>query len=139
MGADEPIRRRGGRVLIVDDSATNRMLIAALVESLGFVAETLDDGAAASAAVGGTFPPPAAVVMDMEMPGTDGARAAELIRGLPAPFRDVAIIGASADARAETRDRCLASGMNEFLAKPVDRAVLAEALTRVGALPPIDG
>lgn len=125
--------------MIVDDSSTNRSLIAALVESLGLAAETADDGGGAAAAVGGTFPPPVAVIMDMEMPVVDGARATRLIRGLPAPFRDTAIIGASADDRIETRDRGLASGMNDFLVKPIDRAALETALRRVGALPPQAG
>jgi len=137
MGRRETARRRG-RVLIVDDSATNRMLIGALVESLGFVVETVDGGAAARAAVGGSYPPPAVVIMDVEMPDMDGARATEVIRALSAPFRDVAIVGASADTRDETRDRCLAAGMNDFIVKPVDIAALTAALTRVGALAPLD-
>jgi len=124
--------------LIVDDSSTNRSLIGALVESLGFATETVDDGGGAAAAVGGTFPPPIAVIMDMEMPVLDGARATEIIRGLPAPFRDTAIIGASADGRIETRDRGLASGMNDFLVKPIDRAALEAALRRVGAFGPTE-
>jgi len=124
--------------LIVDDSSTNRSLIAALAESLGFSTETVDDGGGAAAAVGGTFPPPVAVIMDMEMPVLDGARATEIIRGLPVPFRDTAIIGASADGRVETRDRGLASGMNDFLVKPIDRTALEAALRRVGAFAPTE-
>lgn len=125
--------RGRGRVLIVDDSSTNRSLIAALVESLGLEVETADDGGGAAAVVG-THPPPVAVIMDMEMPIVDGARATRLIRGLPAPFRETAIIGASADGRIETRELGLASGMNDFLVKPIDRAALEAALRRVGAL-----
>lgn len=128
-------RRRPGRVLVADDSPTNRMLIAALVESLGFVVETAEDGRTAAAAVGGTFPPPVAVIMDLEMPDMNGERATELVRALSAPFRDTPIIGVSADARDETRERCLAAGMNGFVVKPADRAALTLALARVGALP----
>jgi two-component system sensor histidine kinase/response regulator len=69
------------------------------------------------------------ILMDMQMPELDGPDAARLIRALPHRQR-VPIVALSADVLQEDRDRCLAAGMNDFLAKPVRPEALYSTVLR---------
>jgi hypothetical protein len=77
------------------------------------------------------------VLMDLHMPLLDGVEATRAIRSLADPsLSTVPIVALTADAFAETRDRCLVAGMNDFLTKPVSPEKLATCLRRLfGSLP----
>jgi CheY-like chemotaxis protein len=70
------------------------------------------------------------VLMDCQMPEMDGFEATRMIRDRTSSVldHDVPVVAMTATAFPEDRARALACGMNDFLAKPVDRAVLAAAL-----------
>lgn len=116
------------RLLLVDDSRTNRMLALSILKKMGYRVDAVDSGEAAVAAVGqGDY---RAVLMDVWMPEMDGLMATAAIRALPAPACDIPIIAMTADSDDEDRRRCLAAGMNDYLSKPIDRKILAAVLAR---------
>ncbi len=109
---------RGKRVLVVDDSAVNREVAAAFLEDLGCAVGFASNGQEAiEAATASTFD---LVLMDCQMPVLDGfaATAAIRARNTGATRSDVPIVALTANAFASDRDRCLAAGMDDFLAKP---------------------
>lgn len=115
-----------GRVLVAEDVAVNRRLLAILLEGVGAVVTPADDGAAAVArALEG--PPFDLILMDMQMPERDGYDATADLRraGYAGP-----IVALTAHAMAEDRARCLAAGCDDYLTKPIDRRALFEVVAR---------
>ncbi|AWJ92459.1 response regulator (plasmid) [Azospirillum baldaniorum] len=121
---------RGGRLLVVDDSPTNRLLTAALMRKVGFTVDTADGGAEAVASVAAAEAPYDAVLMDVAMPEVDGIAATRAIRTMTGPRAAVPIIAVTAHGFAEDRDRCVVAGMNDYVPKPVRRPELLAALKR---------
>jgi hypothetical protein len=105
------------QVLVAEDHAVNRKYLAALLDRLEHDATFVDNGQqAVFAASERRFD---IVLMDLHMPVMDGAEAAQAIRALAGPEGRVPIVALTADVFPETRARCLAAGMNDFLSKPV--------------------
>ncbi|HMN94734.1 MAG TPA: response regulator, partial [Hydrogenophaga sp.] len=73
------------------------------------------------------------VLMDMQMPGMDGVQATHFIRNLD--VRQPHIIALTANAFESDRDRCLAAGMDDFMAKPFQLALLRSKLAALTLLP----
>ncbi|WP_244947746.1 response regulator [Azospirillum baldaniorum] len=121
---------RGGRLLVVDDSPTNRLLTAALMRKVGFTVDTADGGAEAVASVAAAEAPYDAVLMDVAMPEVDGIAATRAIRAMTGSRAVVPIIAVTAHGFAEDRDRCVVAGMNDYVPKPVRRPELLAALKR---------
>ncbi|WP_188262755.1 response regulator [Azospirillum tabaci] len=121
---------RGGRLLVVDDSPTNRLLTAALMRKAGFTVDTADGGAEAVTSVATAKAPYDAVLMDVAMPEVDGIAATLAIRAMTGPRAAVPIIAVTAHGFAEDRDRCVFAGMNDYVPKPVRRPELLAALKR---------
>jgi signal transduction histidine kinase/ActR/RegA family two-component response regulator len=105
------------RILVADDHPVNRILMEAMLGRLGHATQLCDNGAEAVEWV--KREPFDLVLMDVHMPVMDGLSATSAIRQLPAPAGQVLIIALTADAYSDSRDRVLAAGMNDFLAKPV--------------------
>jgi CheY-like chemotaxis protein len=66
--------------------------------------------------------------MDCQMPIMDGYEATRQIRKLGGCFESIPIIALTAFAMAEDRDICLATGMNDYVTKPVDRKILVKTI-----------
>ncbi len=137
----EALAQRPLQVLVAEDHPVNRQYLAALLDNLGHEAHFTANGQEAVAAASQRrFD---IVLMDLHMPVLDGVGATQAIRALPDPqLSTVPIVALTADAFAETRERCLVAGMNDFLTKPVSPQKLATALRRLfgsGHLPDSDG
>ncbi|MFV5216007.1 ATP-binding protein [Azonexus caeni] len=117
----------GRRLLLAEDEPINREIAVFQLEDFGLVVDTAEDGEQAVAmAEAGSYD---LILMDMQMPRLDGLQATQAIRRLPGHAR-TPIIAMTANAFAEDRVRCLAAGMDDFLAKPVVPERLAEMLLR---------
>ncbi len=120
----------GPLVLVVDDDRINRTLAVAMLGKLGVRAEAVDCGEDAVLRV--TAGDVDVVLMDMQMPGMDGVQATHFIRNLE--VRQPHIIALTANAFDSDRDRCLAAGMDDFMAKPFQLALLRSKLRTLGQL-----
>ena len=116
----------GLRVLIVDDDGTNRLVLSEALQAEGARVEVAASGQAAiDAANRQTFD---LVFMDIYMPEMDGHEATRRLRAVG--LDDLPIIALSGAVTQAERDRCQASGMNDFVAKPLDPVVLRQAIRR---------
>jgi len=113
-------------VLVVDDNAVNRTVAVGLLSRLGCPVDKAASGREAVEAIDRRRYD--LVLMDVHMPEMDGLEATRLIRER-AGGRAIRIVAMTADAGRETRDRCLAAGMDDLLTKPVDVKAL-KALVR---------
>jgi len=122
--AEAPVRPL--RVLAAEDNPVNREVLAAMIEIDGHRVSFAENGLQAVDAV--SAQPFDLVLMDLHMPELDGIGATRAIRALGGRAARVPIIALTADAFAETRQRCLDAGMDEFLTKPVGLAELKRLL-----------
>jgi CheY-like chemotaxis protein len=112
------------RVLVIDDSEVNRLLMAGLLQALGFDADTAADADAALAHA--RRRPPDLVIADLRMPGTCGYAAVwQLRQALGRP--DLPAIAASASPLPEAGDAA-ALGFDAFVLKPIEQGALCAAL-----------
>jgi len=123
-----------GRILIVEDSPTNRDVATAYLRALGYETRAAGDGPRALAMARSDSPD--LILMDIDLPEMNGFAAAAAIRAEPPPLNGVPIVAMTADAGEEDRRRCLRAGMNDHIAKPIDRSRLAECLDRLLSRPP---
>jgi signal transduction histidine kinase/ActR/RegA family two-component response regulator len=137
---DEPLHKpsaprqqgRSLRVLVAEDNEVNRMVMEAILGGMGHAVEFAENGE--QAATLATEQDWDIVLMDLHMPVMDGLQATQAIRShVDARRASVPIVALTADVFAETRERCLAAGIQGFLTKPVDTAELAACLDALNA------
>ncbi|MBK1658646.1 response regulator, partial [Paracraurococcus ruber] len=114
------------RVLVADDNRVNRLVVQKILEREGHAVTLVADGEEALDAMeaGGLD----LVLMDLNMPGTDGITATKLYRFAALGRPHLPILGLTADATPEAAARCRAAGMDGCLVKPLEPAQLAAAV-----------
>ncbi|AHF05492.1 hypothetical protein MARPU_08930 [Marichromatium purpuratum 984] len=139
--------RHPARLLLADDNLTNQQVALGILGHLGFDADCVSNGRQVLEALEARHYD--LLLLDVQMPLLDGLETTRHIRD-PAQGllnRDIPIIAMTAHALEEDRERCLHAGMNDYLAKPIDRKALAaaleqwlpqQALSSPGALPVLD-
>jgi len=133
----EAAARFAARVLVAEDNPVNQELATTLLENLGCQVEVVGNGRAAiervtASAFDQINRPIDLVLMDMQMPEVDGLEATAAIRASAAQEggRRLPIIALTANALDGDRERCLAAGMDDYLAKPFTQKQLTRALAR---------
>jgi CheY-like chemotaxis protein len=117
-------------ILVAEDNAVNRKVIEAMLENGGYDIHFAFDGEQAVDAYRKLLPD--IVLMDVSMPKLDGMGATVQIRQMEAGLgRHAVVIGLTAHAMPEDRQVCLDAGMDEYLAKPINRNALTRVLGEV--------
>ncbi len=128
-----PAALSGRIVLLVEDNIINQEVATEILEGTGATVQIAGDGEAAVAAVTARadrgLPPFDAVLMDVRMPRLDGCEATRRIRA-DRRFDTLTIIAMTAQAMTGDRERCLAAGMDDYVAKPIEPDVLQAVLIR---------
>jgi PAS domain S-box-containing protein len=116
------------RVLVAEDLYMNQVVVAAMLRGAGHDPTIVNTGAEAVQAVQDADYD--LVLMDMEMPEMDGIAATRAIRASGERVRNIPIVALTANALSEEIAACRAAGMNDHLAKPIDRDALAQMIAR---------
>ncbi len=127
LASEAVFRQRfgGRRVLLVEDDEISREVAQYLLQDLGLQVDCAVDGVhAVNMATGTDY---AAILMDMQMPRLDGVAATRQIRQ-SVQGQAVPIIAMTANAFIEDREKCMAAGMDDFVAKPINPDLLTASL-----------
>jgi signal transduction histidine kinase/CheY-like chemotaxis protein len=106
----------GNKILVAEDNPMNMLLISEVLGNMGIEVIKASTGVEVLAMM--DLYTPDIIFMDVNMPMMDGYTATKRIRELPYPQCDIPIIALTADAMKEDKERCLQSGMNDFVSKP---------------------
>ncbi len=131
---------KGARILLVEDNDLNQEVAIELLTDAGFVVDLAENGQVALDRLQGQATLAYDIVlMDMQMPVMDGVTATREIRQQER-FAELPIVAMTANAMQGDRDRCLAAGMNDHVAKPIEPEDLWKALlkwTKPGRAAPV--
>ena len=120
------------RILLVEDTAANQTVARLMLASLGY--RNIDIVGNGQLAVLACMAQPfQLVLMDVQMPVMDGLEATRMIRAQHFAWPQPKIVAMTANAFKSDRDNCLAAGMDDYIAKPIERARLAQVLGTVTA------
>lgn len=126
--SDAESKKGGLRILVVEDNPANLLMVARFLEKHGHLVWAATSGKEALEFF--KREPFDAILMDIQMPDLDGFELTERIRQLEGTERHVSVIAATAHALEGDRERCLAAGMDDYLAKPLQFNELLSALAR---------
>lgn len=113
------------KVLLVEDNEINQMVTSEMIKQLGYDTEVVENGEVAiTKVINSKFD---IVLMDLQMPVMGGYEASRKIRETNT---DIPIIALSAETMPNTLEKIYASGMNDYISKPVDLSTLKEVLRK---------
>ena len=122
----------GARVLLAEDNPFNQQVAMALLDRLGCDVTVAANGREAVDLVASEeFD---LVFMDCQMPVMDGYEATRRIRALAGPGAAVSIVAMTANALSGDRESCFNAGMDDFVAKPITKAMLGAILKKMGLI-----
>jgi PAS domain S-box-containing protein len=126
--SDRRLRQFKARVLVVEDNAVNQAVAQGMLEKFGIHIDLAGNGEEAISTLQQL--PYDLVFMDCQMPLLDGYEATRQIRDPQSKVRDhtIPVIAMTANAMQGDRERCLAAGMDDYIAKPVDPSKLQRVL-----------
>jgi two-component system, cell cycle response regulator DivK len=110
------------RILLIEDNAQNRYLVTFLLQARGWEVVHAEDGPAGLALAEQIDP--ALVLLDIQLPGMDGYAVARALRAIP-KFNSVPVVAVTSYAMPGDRERCVESGCNGYLEKPIDPETFA--------------
>lgn len=120
----------GKKVLLVEDNAINQMLALNLLKRWGMNTEVAENGLIALEKIQSHQPD--LVLLDIQMPVMDGFETTQHIRNsLPQPLCQVPIIALTANAFTGDMAACLEAGMDDFISKPFNQAILLQKIIKV--------
>ena len=129
---DAVTRFAGERVLLVEDNPITQEVGAQMLRKRGLTVSIAEDGVRAVQAIRGQHPPFDIVLMDIQMPGMDGYAATRAVREweLATGRPRMPIIALTAHALPADRDKCLASGMDDYVVKPYSAEAISTVIAR---------
>ncbi|MGH2809306.1 MAG: ATP-binding protein [Actinomycetota bacterium] len=119
---------RAGRILVAEDNTVNQLVAKRMLEKLGYGADVVANGLEALEALERIDY--ALVLMDCQMPEMDGYEATRRLRSSKSPVGRTPVVAMTAAALKGDREKCLAAGMDDYIAKPVRGEDLEAVLKR---------
>lgn len=121
---------KGKRILVAEDNRVNQLVIKSLLKKLEIDVDVVEDGLQATMAINHHYQPYDLVLMDCEMPNLNGYEATEQIRAYQreANEKPIPIIALTANFGPESKEKCLASGMDDYLSKPLEKQAVYDKL-----------
>ena len=117
------------RILIIEDDATNRLIASRLLQKRGHTILEADNATLGIELV--STHAPDLVLLDIQLPEMSGYEVFAKIRTLPGPAGTMPVIAVTANALTVDHDRCIAAGMNGYVAKPFTATTLFAEVNRV--------
>jgi CheY-like chemotaxis protein len=118
---------KGSRILLVEDNELNQEVGLELLRDAGFIVDLAENGLVALEKIRTISYD--IVLMDMQMPVMDGVMATQEIRK-DSKFKELPVVAMTANSMQSDRDRCMAAGMNDHVAKPIEPEDLWKALLK---------
>jgi len=121
-------KRRNTRILLAEDSSTNRKLAVTLLKRAGYCVDAVENGRKASDALKRTVYD--LVLMDVQMPELNGFQVTTAIREMEGKAKRTPIIAMTARAMKGDRERCLQAGMDDYVSKPIEPQKLLQVIQK---------
>ncbi|WP_332851857.1 CHASE domain-containing protein [Duganella sp. S19_KUP01_CR8] len=127
-GAQSGLRIDGVRILLVEDNPINQLVAQSMLSYAGASIDAVDNGRAALDRLRSDAHRYDLVLMDVQMPEMDGFEATTRIR--TELKLELPVLAMTAGVMLSEREQCIASGMNDFIAKPIDVEQMLRAIMR---------